>query len=137
MAYDGNQCKWSYLSTNLVGSLLLHIREEGYDPQPRGAESLLRSRDIRKLGWRVGEGWRKAVVIVQCRGVLSEPGKTRGGSRAGKEIQPGHVLTIVSLTGLLDICLAVLTSGQESPPRVNVPPEQVNPGTIFHLASRA
>lgn len=58
--------------------------------------------------------------------------KNKGGvSRAGKEIQPGHVLTIVSLTGLLDICLAVLTSGQESPPRVTVPPEQVNPGTIF------
>lgn len=53
-AYDGNQCKLCYFRTNLLGSLLLQIRGEGYDPRPQGGESLLRSRDIRKQGRREG-----------------------------------------------------------------------------------
>lgn len=36
-AYDGNRWKPGYLSTNLVGSLLLQIRGEGYDDGTQGA----------------------------------------------------------------------------------------------------
>lgn len=70
MAYDGNQCKWSYLSTNLEGSLLLQIRGEACDPRPRGAEGLLRSKDIRKQ-----EGGE--METMTCRGGRSKPEKQR------------------------------------------------------------
>lgn len=60
-AYGEKHCKGSYFSINLAGSMLLKIREEGYDPRPQGAGCLLRSRDIGK------QGGRRAVVAVQGR----------------------------------------------------------------------